>query len=209
MPYRLAILDFDGTLADSAGWFRCVINDVAREFGFRTVSDEDFARLRGQDNRAIVRHLGVPAWKLPLIARHMRGLARREAHRIRPFDGAIDALRGLKASGAVVAIVSSNDADTIRRILGPEGVACVDRIEGGASLFGKAAKFRRVLRATGIPPAEALAIGDEVRDIEAAAAAGIDSAAVAWGYADPELLRARGPTLLLERMEAIPTHFRG
>ncbi len=30
MPYRLVIFDFDGTLADSAAWFRGVINGVAQ-----------------------------------------------------------------------------------------------------------------------------------------------------------------------------------
>ncbi len=204
MPYRLAIFDFDGTLADSAEWFRGVINGVAERYGFRRVSEADFAALRRQDNRAIIRHLGVPAWKMPLIARHMRALAARDAAAIPLFPGTPDLLRALKAQGVTIAVVSSNAEANMRAILGPETAALVDLFEGGASLFGKAAKFRRVLRRTGVPAREAIAIGDEARDIEAAAAAGIAAGAVAWGYADPDLLRERAPAHLFERMEDIP-----
>jgi phosphoglycolate phosphatase len=51
-----------------------------------------------------------------------------------------------------------------------------------------------------VSPAEALAVGDEVRDIEAARATGVAAGAVAWGYADPGLLRERGPDHLFETM---------
>ena len=54
-----------------------------------------------------------------------------------------------------------------------------------------------------VAPASAIAIGDEVRDIEAARAAGMACGAVAWGYAAPETLRALRPDLLFERMEDI------
>ena len=45
--YDLAIFDFDGTLADSAAWFRSRINQVAQRYGFRQVTDEELERLRG------------------------------------------------------------------------------------------------------------------------------------------------------------------
>ena len=73
----------------------------------------------------------------------------------------------------------------------------------GASIFGKAAKFRHVLGRADISHREAIAIGDEVRDIEAARAAGIACAAVTWGYAAPEALRALAPNLVFERVEDI------
>ena len=72
MAYRLVIFDFDGTLSDSAAWMRRTINQVADRYRFKRIQDHEFALLRGRDNRAIVRHLGVPAWKMPLIANHMR-----------------------------------------------------------------------------------------------------------------------------------------
>jgi len=203
MSYRLVIFDFDGTLADSAAWFRGVINGVAARYGFRPVSDEDFARLRGCDNRAVIRHLGVPGWKMPLIANHMRRLAARDADRIALFPPAVGLLRTLKARGVLLAVVTSNAEANVRRIMGPDGAALIDFFECGTSMFGKAAKFRRVLKRAGATPGEAICVGDEARDIEAAAAAGIASGAVTWGYATEALLRAQGPTHVFDSMEAI------
>src|SRR5262245_66602657 len=67
--YDLAIFDFDGTLADSAAWFRSMINHVARRYDFRQITDAELEELRGRRSTEIVRYLGVPAWKMPFIAR--------------------------------------------------------------------------------------------------------------------------------------------
>jgi phosphoglycolate phosphatase len=60
-----------------------------------------------------------------------------------------------------------------------------------------------VLKRAGVLPASAIAIGDEVRDIEAARAAGIACGAVTWGYAASEALSALQPDLLIGRMQDI------
>ena len=208
MSYDLVIFDFDGTLADSAAWFAGVLNGVAARYGFRQLSEAEFAMLRGRDNREIVRYLGVPGWKLPFIANHMRGLMTRDAALIRPFPGTPALLRTLAARGVRIAVVTSNTEANVRRILGPETAGLVGRYACGAGLFGKAAKFRKVVKAEGVPPSRVLCVGDEARDMEAAREAGLDSAAVAWGYAAPGLLRSLGPTLFFERMEEIADRVR-
>jgi phosphoglycolate phosphatase len=72
MRHRLVLFDFDGTLADSLDWFLGIFDQVAERYGFRHLAPGDRERLRGLETRAILRDLGVPAWKLPLIARHLR-----------------------------------------------------------------------------------------------------------------------------------------
>jgi phosphoglycolate phosphatase len=74
----------------------------------------------------------------------------------------------------------------------------------GASLFGKGPKLRAVLRSSGIPAAEAICIGDEIRDLEAAREAGLAFGAVTWGYTQPASLRAHGPEEVFESFEEIP-----
>jgi phosphoglycolate phosphatase len=203
VAYKLVIFDFDGTLADSAPWFRTVLNQIAARYGFRTVSAEELEALRGKDNRAIIAHLGVPFWKLPLIASYMRGLVAQSAGSIPLFAG-VDALLGqLQASGVAVAVVSSNSEQNVRRILGPENAARVRYYACGAGLFGKPGLFRKVLKLARVRPEEALSVGDEVRDIEAARAVGVRAAAVTWGYHTAELLRARGPDVVFETLEAV------
>lgn len=201
--FDLAIFDFDGTLADSAAWFRSVINDVALRYRFRQVTDEELEDLRGQPSAAIIRYLGVQAWKMPLIASHMRRLIARDAHRIELFDGIDALLSSLVESGVTIAIVTSNSEANVRRILGQQNSRRIAHYACGASLFGKAAKFRAVIRLTKASPGRAIAIGDEVRDLEAARKAGLAAGAVGWGYATIELLRAQQPDYLFLSMDEI------
>lgn len=203
MPrYKLVVFDFDGTLADSAPWFRGVLNQLAERHGFRKVSEAEIDMLRGRTNREIVRHLGVRFWRLPFIARDARARSAAAADGIPLFADVPDLLRDLAAAGVAVAIVSSNSEATIRRILGPSA-ARVHQYDCGVSLFGKARTLDRVRRRSGLAHADVLCIGDEVRDIDAARQAGLASGAVLWGYANEAALAAARPTFLFPSVESI------
>ncbi len=203
MPFRHFIFDFDGTLADSASWVMSTFNDVAARHGFRRVSDEELQMLRGRTNREIVKYLGVPAWKLPTIATDMRARIAAEIDQIKPFAGVDALLAALAERGAHISIVTSNSEANVRRVLGSQSAGYVHRFECGASLFGKARQIKRAIKVSGIALAQTLCVGDESRDIDAAREIGVACAAVLWGYATPELLKAQQPEYLLENMEAL------
>jgi phosphoglycolate phosphatase len=201
MPIKLAIFDFDGTLADSFAWFARVLNDVADKYGFRRVEAHEVETLRGLNARDMIGHLGVPAWKMPLIASHMRKLKASEPTRL--FDGTGRMLRALTGRGIAIAVVTSDAEANVRAALGPELAALVTHYECGASLFGKAAKFKGVLRRAGCGAAQAICIGDEIRDLEAARSAGIAFGAVAWGYTRADALQAQAPDAMFNSMDEI------
>jgi phosphoglycolate phosphatase len=182
MAYTLVIFDLDRTLADSFSWFRTVINGVAREYGFRQIADDEVEPFRRAGSREILRRLEVPLWQLPAIARRLRALKREQLDAVSLFPGAPAMLRGasLEKSAAVFS-----------------HFAC------GASIFGKAAKFQAVMRRARVTAAQTIAIGDEVRDIEAARAAGIACGAAMWGYSAPDALVAMKPELVFEKMNDI------
>ncbi len=202
MPYSLVIFDLDGTLADSLPWFHRHVNDVADRFGFRHVTDDNVDALRHAGTRDILRQLEVPLWKLPRIARHMRRLKAAHITQIALFDGVDTMLRTLSAAGFRLALVSSDSEANARAQLGT-AASLFSHVDCGASIFGKPAKFRRILKRAAVNAAQAIAIGDETRDIEAARAAGIACGAVTWGYATPKALRALGPDLMFETMDDI------
>jgi phosphoglycolate phosphatase len=202
MPYPLAIFDLDGTLADSFPWFLRTINAVADRFDFRRVADGEIEELRHCSSREILTRLEVPLWKLPAIARHARRLKAEAAAEIPLFAGVETMLRTLAENGVQLALVTSDSEANAREKLGP-AAALFAHFDCSASLFGKAAKFHRVIRRAGVEPGQVIAIGDEVRDIEAARAAGIACGAVCWGYAAPAALRALGPDHVFERMDEI------
>jgi phosphoglycolate phosphatase len=202
MPYSLVIFDLDGTLADSFPWFQRNVNDVADRFGFRRVTENDVEALRHASTREILDRLEVPLWKLPFIARHMRRLKTEQAASIPLFDGVGEMLMSLAKSGVRLALVSSDTEANAREKLGTSTALFAD-FDCAASIFGKPARFRRVLKRAGVGAAEAIAIGDETRDIEAARAVGIACGAVTWGYAAPSALKALRPDLVFERMADI------
>jgi phosphoglycolate phosphatase len=202
VPYSLIIFDLDGTLADSLPWFRRHVNDVADRFGFRRIADEDVEALRQAGSREILKRQKVPLWKLPAIGRHFRRMKAEHLADIPLFAGTEPMLRALRDGGLRLALVSSDNEVNARRQLG-EAAALFSHFDCGASLFGKAAKFRRVVKRAGVTPSQAISIGDEVRDIEAARAAGIACGAVTWGYAAAEALRALEPDLVFDRMEDV------
>ena len=192
-PYDLAIFDFDGTLADTAEWMFGVLNALARRHRFPELTVAEVEMLRGRTNSEVISYLGIPRWRLPFIARDGRAMARRDRDAIQLFPEAVETLDALKANGLKIAIVSSNSENTIRHVLAGQA-KLVDHYGCGASLFGKAKKLRKALAATATPAGRAVAIGDEVRDVEAARASGIDSAAVLWGYATRQVLAQAEPT---------------
>ena len=202
MPVRLAIFDFDGTLVDSFPWFLSHLNRLAEKHRFRKVEPHELESVRALGSRALLRHLGVPLVKLPVIAREMRALVARDGRKFRVFPGIEAAFRELAASGIRPAIVTSNSEENVRAILGPELCALVEHFGCGASLFGKARLLKRALKATGLPAAEAVYIGDEARDLEAATRAGLAFGFVRWGFAREAALGER-PRYVFETPEEI------
>jgi phosphoglycolate phosphatase len=202
MRYRLVIFDLDGTLSDSFPWFLTVVNSFADRHGFRRIESHEIETLRGKSSREIIASLKVPYWKLPAIGADMRQLKAQHMREIPLFAGVPEMLRDLSEKGVALALVSSDNEANARAALGTHA-ALIRHYDCGASLFGKASKYKRVMKQVGVSARETLSIGDEVRDAEAAGKAGIDFAAVSWGYARVEALRAMRPVTVFERMADI------
>lgn len=208
MRYKLAIFDFDGTLADSFAWFCGAVALAATRYRFRVAREDEVDLLRGLDAQGIARHLAIPAWKMPLIARFLRQHMAQEAHGIRLFPGIDQALRELRQAGVTLAIVTSNARPNVERVLGPELSPLISHFGCGAALFGKRPKIRAVLRRAGLRPHESIYVGDEIRDLHAARSEGLHFGAVSWGYTHLHGLSAHGPDAIFtsaEQMSAVLT----
>lgn len=193
MKYSLAIFDFDGTLADSFSFFVSVVNRLADHHGFRQLDIDNLDQIRGYDIKTLLKQVDLPLWKTPVVGNHYKKLMAESIHTIKMFDGIETTLRALAQRDVTLAVVSSNSADNVRQVLGPDLSGLIDHIECGASLLGKRAHLKRVLRRSGYDRRQAIYIGDEVRDRDAARGERIDFGAVTWGYATPAALQARAP----------------
>jgi phosphoglycolate phosphatase len=203
MPaFSLAIFDFDGTLADSFPWFVASLDQTADRFGIKRVDPGQIDSLRDLSSRDVLNHLGVPFWKLPQMAIYLRDEFAKGMHDIPLFPGAVDMLQALHAAGVKLALVSSNAEENVRHMLGSAS-SLIDRYACGSSLWGKAEKFGRVLRAMETPSAGTVSIGDEIRDIEAAHQAGLTAGVVTFGYNSRKALESAKPEFLFDSYPAL------
>lgn len=203
MRYPLVIFDFDGTLADSFPWVLKTMDEVSDRFKFRRVRDGELEELRYCDAREVMRRLGVPRWKLPMIARYVRTRMAADVDQIGLFPGAGEMIDQLADAGLRLAVVSANGEATIRAVLGAHARR-ISAVSGGVSLFGKRGKLLRMSRLAGVEPRRVMVIGDELRDLNAAKAARMAFGAVSWGLTRPEAMEAGKPDALFHQMSDIP-----
>ncbi|AOY64494.1 HAD hydrolase-like protein [Xanthomonas citri pv. glycines] len=199
MP-ALIIFDFDGTLADSFGFFLSTQRLLAERHGFRAAQAHEVDDARRLSTRELLKASGLSTWRVPWVAADFIRLMR-AAPPVALFPGIAHTVSALHARGTRLAVVSSNSVENVRRALAAELSATFAVIEGGAHLLGKQRALRRVLRATGHTASQAVYVGDQVADWEAAQVVGLPFAAVAWGYAHPDVFAGLAGTQLIERVE--------
>lgn len=195
---RLIIFDFDGTLADSFGWFIAHFNAAATKFRFRTVSKDEIEEFRRLEPKALMIKLKLAFWKLPFIAVYMRRLMGADIRHVRLFPGIHPVLRKLSRRHTL-ALVTSNSRKNVSEILGPSALSLFKHAQFNVGMFGKVSALRRVVRKCGFGPGQALYVGDEIRDLQAARKIGMSSGAVGWGYCPLDALAAYQPDMVFRR----------
>lgn len=198
MIIKLIIFDFDGTLADSYAVFAESINVLASRHGFRQVQPEEQHTLRGMGIAELLRELRLPLRKVPAVVADMRTILQQRIHDIHPFPGVIDVLHTLLDRRVQLALATSNTLHNVSAVLGDSLVSRFTMVECGASLFGKSHRLRSILKRTRMANTEAIYVGDEIRDAEAASDAGMMFGAVAWGYTTTEALLRTKPGRLFQ-----------
>jgi phosphoglycolate phosphatase len=200
MRYPLVIFDFDGTLADSFPFFVKAQHALAQRHGFTAIADDRVDALRRLGTRDLLRELKFPTWKVPIVAadfvRMMRG-----APPVPLFPGVADTLRHLRDSGARLGILTSNSVENVRRVLDADLMEAIELIDGGAHVLGKHRRIARMLKQAKADASQAIYVGDQVSDGEAAKRVGVAFGAVGWGYSHADTLRAMGAE---EFFETVP-----
>jgi len=150
--------------------------------------------------REVIKILRVKMWQLPgLLARGRRELDRRQDE-MPVFDGIPSELQTLHSLGYKLYIVSSHSTQGIEVFLRRHGIdQYIDRVYGNVGLFGKQRVIKKLQRQFHLRSDECVYVGDEVRDIEAAAQCGMMCLAVTWGFNGAQALGGHHPQALIER----------
>lgn len=207
MTYRLLIIDFDGTLADTMPFMLSVSDALADRHKLPRMDKSDLNSLKALNAAKFMKMHRIPIWKVPILASEIQQMMYDNIDQIHLFEGMETLIRELVCKGVQVAVVSSNALKNVQKVLGEELSSLIDTFECGVSMFGKAEKLTRVLRDSGLEARHALSVGDEIRDIEAAQAAGIPCAAVTWGFSNREILELYQPNHIFDDTQQISTVF--
>jgi phosphoglycolate phosphatase len=193
MTTKLAIFDFDGTLADTYPVAVDCINELALKHAFRQVGPADLHELRQLGAIEVLQALQLPLGRVPVVLADYRRMLRRRIDEVDLFPGVLETLHTMADRDIALALVTSNAIDIVRAVVGRSLFSRFAAVECGASLFGKSVRLRRALAVTRIDRSQAMYIGDEIRDAQAARRAGIAFGAVAWGYTELQVLLRQDP----------------
>jgi phosphoglycolate phosphatase len=198
MGRALVVLDFDGTVADSFAASLAAYNRVAPRLRLRRVTAAEVPGLRRLGVGQLLTALGIPMWKLPRLLIAVRAELMDHFHSVRLVPGIDKPLRELVKAGCRLAIVTSNTKANVQAFLARHDLGMFGTVVAGASVFGKSARLRRLLKTAGVDASTSAYVGDTTPDIRAAREAGTTAVAVTWGFSAREPLAAEAPDALID-----------
>ncbi|MFY7003406.1 HAD family hydrolase [Acinetobacter pittii] len=205
--YQAIIFDMDGTLVDSFSFFLGALNQLAKKYKFKSVELHEVEQYKHLSPKEIMKEMNVSRWKLPWIAKDFIRLMKERDQEVYMFEGMRDHLIELHNRGYTLAIITSNSKENCQNLLGAELCELFSHIDGGSSIFGKAKRIKRVLNILNLNKEQAIYVGDQTTDGEAAHKAGIDFAAVGWGYTSAEKLKTIQPKVVLNDLATMKEFF--
>ena len=188
VSYKVLLFDFDGTLCDSQEQSLRIINTLADEFKYKKINSEELRDFKNKPLRDVLKQMKIPMVRVPAIVYRARNKFHDEIDSLEPIPGILNTLSHLKDSGFELGIVTSNDQKNVEKFLNRHRIRSFNFIRGNSSVFGKAKVLKSALKELRVRENEAIYIGDETRDIEAARSAKMKVISVTWGYNSREIL---------------------
>lgn len=194
---RLILFDLDGTLIDSVPDLAAAIGRALGELGYAPHSVEAVRAMVGEGQRVLCSRAllaaGAELGRLDdLLGRFRRHYSERLHEQTTCYPGVLETLRQLPA-GIVKAVATNKPGAWARRLAAHLGLAAHFQYVLGEDDVGvrkpDPALLVHLCAQAGVPPAEALMVGDSRIDMEAAHAAGMAMAVCTYGYGDPETMR--------------------
>jgi pyrophosphatase PpaX len=195
------VFDLDGTVVDTVELIVESFRHATRSVLSEVLPDEVIIAGVGQPLMAQMERLSADH------ARELYDVYREYNHRrhdelIRGYEGMAEVLDALKAAGRRLGIVTSKSHDTTEMAFRAVGLRehfdVVVTASDTAEHKPSPVPLRLCLERLGAPSDGSMYVGDSPVDIEAGKAAGMATAAVAWGVFGREALLAAGPDYWLD-----------
>lgn len=188
------IFDFDGTLVDSFMASIEIYNLLAEKNNFNKIEHSKIEDVKNISAFDLIRTLNIPFYRLPTMLYHAQKNMSKSIHTLPPFFNIKEMLNTLHESGCKIGILTSNSKENVDLWLKLNGIASYFTfIHSERNLFGKDYALKKIFRTYNIDKDEAVYIGDEARDIEAAKKLNMKSIAVTWGFNTEQFLLKQNP----------------
>ncbi len=197
------VFDFDGTIADTLSVVVRIANKFADHYGYKKIPLSDLPKLREKKPSEVLRHLGISIFKLPIVARKIRFEMNKEIVHLETAADLKNTLEGLKKSGCVLGILTTNSRENVMEFLKNNKLELFDFVYAGRAVYGKSRLLKKLMKDKTIPHQDPIYVGDEIRDVEAAKKAGIRVIGVSWGYNSKEALQRAKPDHIVEEPEEL------
>ena len=198
------IYDFDGTLANTIDEMLRIYNEVASEKGYKQITQENMASLKKLGIKAASEVLEVPTALIPILLMQGKRRLSRSMGQIPFFEGMPQVLKAVQKMGCTQVIATSNSKKNVGVFLrNHQAESFFNYLECNIGLIGKARRLKRVMRREKLAPERVIYVGDELRDVEAARAAGITVVSVTWGINDEASLEAAQPDFIARTPEKL------
>ena len=186
---RRIIFDFDGTIADSLP----VAIEIAKEVLGLEPTKEEIELYRNMTAKQILKVAKIPFYRLPRLIVKGRALIKKRTNEIKIFEGFEEIINQLSNEHKLY-VVSSNGASVINEFLVKHNILnAFSGVFGNVGVFSKAQALKKVMAKEGFSSNQAVYVGDEVRDIEAAKKVKIPIIAVTWGYNGEKIINSYSP----------------
>ena len=204
MRYDLVIFDLDGTLLNTIGDLAASVDYVMRSRNLPEHSDAEYRQMVGGGIKRLVER-ALPAslaaneaYVEECVAQFRRYYVENIDRHTHPYEGMPALLHRLQRCGVKVAVASNKFQHGTERLVAKffsdiEFVAIEGNREG-APLKPDPQIVRNIMAIADVPAERTIMVGDSGIDIRTAAAAGIASVGVAWGFRFAEELYDAGAT---------------
>lgn len=208
MNTELVIFDLDGTLLDTIGDLAAACNVVLERRGLPLHTYEQYCHFVGNGimrlvERALPEELRTPEYVARVRADFVEYYTAHIDLLTKPYDGIEELVGELARRGVRMAVASNKfQAGTeklIRRFFPSVAFDAVFGQRAGVPLKPDPAIVEEILTLTGTARERVLYVGDSGVDMETAAAAGVRSAGVTWGFRDRAELETAGARHIVDR----------
>ncbi|MEB3063552.1 HAD-IA family hydrolase [[Mycobacterium] zoologicum] len=191
---ELVIFDLDGTLTDSAAGIIASFRHALAHIGAPVPGGDLAQRLVGPPMHHTLAAMGLGDQAEAAIAAYRADYTTRGWAMNSVFDGIVPLLEDLLAAGVRLAVATSKAEPTARKILAHFGLGGFFEVVAGASVDGtratKSDVVAHALQQLEPLPERVLMVGDRRHDADGAAAHGIDTVLVGWGYGRDDAIDA-------------------